>query len=140
MDVESASQGSTITVVSIGCQVDIEMQYETGETERLTFNVVPDQSADFVHGFLGAGTPLARAILGQPSGSVLPYRVGDVLMVRVLQIKASSVPAPNGVEARRKEVEAKAVRDAEKVNAMIFASAMNSKWGDYDPQGMDHWD
>ena len=140
MDAQSAQDGNAYAVVSLGCQVDIEIQYETGEIELLSFSIVPDTAADFVRGFLGAGTPLARALLGQPAGSVLSYQVGDARQVRVLQISASSTPAPQGVEARRKEVEEKAVREAEKVNAMIFASAMNSKWGDYDPQGIDHWD
>ena len=65
------------------------MVSELGDSERLTFDIVPDRAADFTAGFLGAGTPLAQAIMGRPAGSVVPYRVGDMAEVHILAVALS---------------------------------------------------
>ena len=56
-------------LVALGTRVEVEMVSELGDSERLTFDIVPDRAADFTAGFLGAGTPLAQAIMGRPAGS-----------------------------------------------------------------------
>jgi hypothetical protein len=33
-----------------------------------------------------------------------------------------------------------AVEQADRTNAMNFASSFSGKWGDYDPQGIEKWD
>ena len=50
---------------------------EAGPPERLAFDLVPDAEADFPRGYLGVGTPLARAILGRTAGEVLSYRAAE---------------------------------------------------------------
>jgi transcription elongation GreA/GreB family factor len=65
--------------VAIGTHVEVELIDESGAGELLAVDIVPDNQADFASGFLGAGTLLARAILGQLPGSVVSYRVGDIL-------------------------------------------------------------
>jgi hypothetical protein len=41
------------------------------------------------------------------------------------------------VAARRKAVLRQAVDHSDYINAMIFASSVNNKWGDYDVEGLD---
>ncbi len=122
--------------VATGMYVEVELVSRSGETERLSFTIVPDEQADFAAGFLGAGTPLAKAILGQVAGSELPYRVDDIRAVRVLAV-ATGRTAAEDVAARRKAVIRDAVNKSDFINAMIFASAVNTKWGDYDVDGLD---
>jgi hypothetical protein len=121
--------------VGLGTHVKVELQDESGGSDRLAFDIVPDNQADFAHGFLGLGTPLAQAILGQVAGNMVPYRVGDMVEARVLSV-TSGVRAPSDdVEARRQAVIQQAVARSEQINDMAFALAVGSKWGDYDPGG-----
>lgn len=121
--------------VGPGTHVEVELMDEAGNTEHLAFDIVPDPQADFAHGFLGIGTPLAQAILGQPMGIAVPYRVGDMVQARILSVTLD-VRAPSGdVEAKRQAVLRQALAQAEQVSDMAFALAVGSKWGDYDPGG-----
>lgn len=72
-----------------GMHVLLELLDETGASELLEVDIVPDSHADFAHGFLGEGTPLARAIWEQPAGKVLPYRQADIVAVRILDVTPS---------------------------------------------------
>jgi hypothetical protein len=123
-----------------GRHVALEILYASGEVERLSLDLVPDAAADFEHHFLGESTPLAQAILGQVAGSVIPYRRGDAREVRLLSVSAELSAAPTDLSERREEVTRKAVNDADRTSAILFASSMNSKWGDYDPSGIESWD
>ncbi len=115
--------------------VQVELVDEAGDVERLEFDIVPDAQADFSQGFLGIGTPLAQAILGQTAGSTVPYPVGDMAQARILSVTLD-VRAPSGdVEAKRQAVLRQALAQAEQVSDMAFALAVGSKWGDYDPGG-----
>jgi hypothetical protein len=121
--------------VGPGTHVQVELVDEAGNTEHLAFDVVPDAQADFAHGFLGIGTPLARAILGQPAGIAVPYRIGDIVQVRIQSVTLD-VHAPSAdAEAKRQAVLRQALAQAEQVSDMAFALAVGSKWGDYDPGG-----
>jgi transcription elongation GreA/GreB family factor len=62
--------------VGLGSRVVIELIDEGGEAERLSLAVVPDDNAGFQAGYLGAGTPLAAAMMGQETGQTVPYRHG----------------------------------------------------------------
>ncbi len=121
--------------VELGTHVEVELVDESGETQRLAFDVVPDAQADFAHGFLGAGTPLGQAILGQPEGSSVPYHVGDMAEARVLRVTGGASAPSDDVEAKRQAVIREAVEQSERINDMTFALAAGSKWGDYDPGG-----
>jgi hypothetical protein len=67
--------------VGPGTHVQVELVDEAGNTEHLAFDVVPDAQADFAHGYLGIGTPLAQATMvfeGKPEDvSVSPAVVHD---------------------------------------------------------------
>jgi hypothetical protein len=122
--------------VAIGAHVEVELMAESGENERLAFDIVPDAEADFDAGFLGAGTPLARAILGASVGSVLPYQVGDITQVKVLGVKASSRAPTEDVAADRQAVIQKAISKSDLADAVRFALTVDQKWGDTDPEGI----
>lgn len=117
----------------VGRHVELELVYEGGEVERLSLDVVPDSAADFARGMLGESTPLAKAISGHKAGSAIPYHEGDALEARILSVSAELSGEPVDLTERRQETERKAIRHSDQTNLIIFASAVNNKWGDYDP-------
>jgi Transcription elongation factor, GreA/GreB, C-term len=123
-------------VVALGTHVEVELIDETGARESLAFDLVPDEQADFANGFLGAGTPLAQAILGKSAGDVVAYRLGDVVSVRVVEVTAAERVQEEDVAAKRQAVIEQAVAESERISDMVFALAVGSKWGDYDPGGV----
>jgi hypothetical protein len=125
--------------VQPGVLVQVEITYQN-EQEQLELTIVPDEQADYAAGFLGAGTPLAQAILGEKVGSLIPYFVGDAISVKILSIAAAGKAPGEDIAARRQETMRQAVEQADRTNAMIFASSFSGKWGDYDPQGIEKWD
>ena len=125
-----------------GRHVTLDLKYENGEVERLELDVVADNTADFDKGFLGESTPLAKAILGKSAGMVVPYRAGDIVEVRIVAVTGELSGQPEDQSTRREKTIRKAISDSDRTNAIIYASSMNSKWGDYDPDGLkeDDWD
>jgi hypothetical protein len=125
-----------------GCQVEVELSGRGSPTERLTFTLVDDNQADFDAGFLGLSTPLAKTLLGKLAGQTLPYRVGDLQSVKILSVQVHGREQTEDIAARRQAVIDKAVKHSDSVNAMIFAGAVNSKWGEYDFGKLDQsqWD
>jgi hypothetical protein len=105
------------------------------------FDIVPDSDADFAAGYLGAGTPLAQAIMGQPAGSRVPYRAADIVEVRILTV-TPSVNAPSGqAAANRQAVIEEAVSRSELADTLRLALTVDVKWGDYDPDALEaNWD
>lgn len=128
-----------LPTAGIGAHVQVELISPTGEREALEFDLVAQRYADFAAGYLGDETPLARLILGWPAGATLPYQAEDVVAVRIVSITPAEMPAEEDL-LRRQQSYRKAVRQAQRDNAISFASSMNSKWGDYDPSGIEHWD
>jgi len=123
--------------VALGAHVEVELIEESGASEFLAFDIVSDREADFSSGFLGVGTPLAQAVLGQRAGSVVPYRVGDITEVRILAV-AASLRAPTGEGmVRRKAVIQKAISKSDLADAMRFALTVDQKWGGTDPEGIE---
>jgi len=136
----SAPSGSSTagqTRVKHGCQVEVDLISQSGESERLTFTLVEDEKADFEAGFLGLSTPLANTILGKFAGQTLPYRIGDLVSVKIIAVQASGQTQTEDVAARRQATHDQAVKHSDYVNAMIFAGAFNSKWGGYDIDKVD---
>ncbi|MBE2234019.1 MAG: hypothetical protein IAE85_11035 [Anaerolinea sp.] len=125
--------------VQIGVHVELELIDEQGSREPLAVDLVKVSAADLAQGFLGANTPLARAIRGLTAGSETPYLMGDIRRVRIVRVSPSQVAAPADAQERRAAVLQKALSDAERTNAEIFASSFSGKWGDYDPTGMTGW-
>jgi hypothetical protein len=125
--------------IQIGAHVELELIDEQGGRETLAVDIVKAQSADLAQGFLGANTPLAKALRGHTAGSTVPYSMGDIRSVTIVRVTPSQSIAPSGARERRKAVLQKALSDAERTSAEIFASSFSGKWGDYDPQGMAGW-
>ena len=131
------SQKPKDLLADLGTHVELELLLQQDEVERLTFDLVPDESADFARGFLGIGTPLAQAIYRRAAGSVVPYRVGDARSIRILSVTRAESAPPEDVARRRQETIQKAVDQSDRTNAMMFASSFSGKWGDYDPASLD---
>jgi len=126
--------------VALGTRVQVELLTEEGEAEALDVDIVPDESADYQQGFLGQGTPLALALIGQSAGDTIPYPLGDIVKARVLSVIPSTRKPPKGLQERRAETTRKAVEESDRTNAILFASSFSGKWGDYDPAGLEHWE
>jgi hypothetical protein len=127
-------------LVQLGSHVLVELLDSSGETQQLEFDLVPDSSADFSRGYLGLSTPLAQAILSQPAGAVLPYQQADILQATVLSVAPpASLPLAD-LAQQREEAARKALQQVQQTAAMIFASSFSGKWGDYDPEGITHWE
>jgi hypothetical protein len=125
--------------VGIGVHVELVLIDAQGNRESLAVDIVKAQAADLAQGFLGANTPLAKAIRGQTAGSEVPYSMGDIRRVRIVRVTLAETLAPTDAKNRREAVLQKALSDAERTNAEIFASSFSGKWGDYDPQGIAAW-
>ncbi len=126
--------------VAVGDHVLIELIDQQGRSETLAVDLVPDEAADFDQGLLGAGTPLAQAILGRPAGSDVPYHRGDVRRLRILTVSASSRQELEDARAKREAALQKAAEAIARTNAEMFAASFSGKWGDYDPAGMAGWE
>jgi hypothetical protein len=122
--------------VAIGVHVEVELVAESGEIESLALDIVADAEADFAAGFLGVGTPLARAMLGQCAGSVVPYRAGDIIQVRILAVGASVRAPTEDVATSRQAVIQKAISKSDLADTVRFALTVDQKWGDTDPEGI----
>ncbi|MEJ5200392.1 MAG: hypothetical protein WHX53_15840, partial [Anaerolineae bacterium] len=104
---------------------------------RLAFDIVPDAQADFAAGFLAAGAPLARAILGRCVGETVPYAADDALAVRILSAQPGArVPSPDRAAARAAAIQ-KAVERAEREEMARLALTVDVKWGAYDPSALE---
>jgi len=133
--IEAEPSSNLSQPVAIGTHVEVDLIDEAGASERLEFDLVPDNQADFVHGFLGVGTPLAQAILGQTAGCMVPYRMGDVVKVGILMVTPEARAPSEDVAAKRQAVIQQVVAESDRISDMVFALAVGSKWGDYDPGG-----
>jgi hypothetical protein len=133
----SDPSASPLIRADIGTHVDLEFVYESGETELVTLDIVPDGAADYPRGFLGAGTPLARAVIGNTPGSRILYHAGDIKLVRLLAVTIGLRAPAEDLSERREETYRKAVDDSNRTNILLAASSMNSKWGSYDLEPLD---
>jgi len=122
--------------VTLGAGIEVELIDESGAGERLALVVVPDKEADFAAGFLGAGTPLARALLGQRPGSVVPYQQGDIREVRILTVTPGARVPETGADASRQAVIQRALDKADLEDALRLALTVDVKWGEYDPEAL----
>lgn len=123
--------------VEPGMRVEIELVGRTGDKQRLIVIIVPDDKADFAAGFLGVGTPLAKAIVGQPVGTEVPYPLADMRAVKILGAVPSGQAPAEETAARREQVLKEAAEKAEFTTAQIFATSTDTKWGDYDADALD---
>lgn len=126
--------------VRVGRRVRIELVNDGGEVEEMALDIVPDEQADFASNLLGAGTALARALAGRKAGATIEYRQGDICRVKLLAVERSPKDLEHDAASRRQDVLDKALRAADRTNALNYASSFSSKWGDYDPEGIEDWE
>jgi hypothetical protein len=122
-------------------RVEIDLTDPSGECERIAFTIVPDDQADFYSGLLGESTPLAAAILGKSAGMLASYYANGMQRVKILNVAPINGAGAGEAAARRKAAVQEALTQAERTSALIYATSVDSKWGDYDADGMiEGWD
>jgi len=126
--------------VGIGTRIEVELIDQEGNREPMTFDLVRENRANIEQGLLGENTPLAKAIRGKFVGNTIPYKMGDICRVQIISVRPSEMKAPADAEERRQQVLKKALNDAERTNADMFASSFSGKWGDYNTDDMAEWD
>lgn len=119
-----------------GTRVKLELVDESGTKEPMEVQIVPDDYADVIKGYLGQGTPLARAIEGHLAGESVAYNMGDIRQVHILEVSLAEEGPDARIAERREQVMRKALDQTDRTNAILFASSFNGKWGDYDPSSL----
>jgi hypothetical protein len=127
---------ANISPIMIGCHVELNLLDRAGKKDRLNIDIVSDESADFINGFLGESTPLAKALLGERAGNIIPYLKDDIFAIEILSVTTSTIKPPDDAKERRQSKMKKALREVEHTNAVVFASSFSGKWGDYDPDSL----
>jgi hypothetical protein len=123
--------------IAVGCHVELNLVNREGTKDHLSIDIVSDEMADFSQGFLGSGTTLAKILMGEKAGIVIPYLKDDIYAIEVLSVSPSLVkPADDTMEKRQARLN-QALREVEHTNAVVFASSFTGKWGDYDPDSLD---
>ena len=117
---------------AIGTRVELELLVDGNVIDRMAVNIVFDKSADLDQDFLGASSPLAKAIIGKPAGTTVNYAMGDITDVRIVRVERSARTPPAGAADQRQAILDEARRKAERTNAEMFASSYGSKWGNYE--------
>jgi hypothetical protein len=121
-------------IVRLGSRVILDIIDEQDHRERLALDVVPDAAADFAAGFLGEGTPMAQAILGRPAGAVIPYRLADIVEVRVVEITPSERAPEESAASARDAATQEAIERSNLEDIVRLALTVDVKWGEYDPE------
>ncbi len=123
-------------VVNIGSHIELHFIDREGKKEKLSFDIVPDEAADFSHGYLGAGTPLAKALVGEKAGVTIPYLKDDIYAIEILSVTPSKNKSFDNTQEKRQAKLNKAIHEVEHTSAVVFASSFSGKWGDYDPDSL----
>jgi hypothetical protein len=126
--------------IRTGMQVEIELVDLEGNAEHQVFVIVPDKLADYAHHLLGEGTPLAKSLMGRTVEEEVPYRLDDIVKVRILAVRSVVSDVSFDAASRREAEYRQALADFEKRNAAAFAASFSGKWGDYDPDGVEKWE
>ncbi len=123
-------------LITVGCEVEVELISRSGDKERLSLVIVQDDAADFAQGYLSEKTPLAKALIGEKVGNIIPYMKDDILAIHVLQVSKAEQKPLSDASARREAMRRKAMQEVQDTSAMVFASSFSGKWGDYDPDSI----
>lgn len=132
------SETSSEPRAELGCLVEIELLSRTGMRERLEFDLVPDEQADYQAGFLGVSAHLAQAILGEKVGITIPYFTEELMAVEILAIRESTRTPEVDAGSQREAALKDAQDQIEFTNAVLFAASVDTKWGEYDADGLDY--
>ena len=122
----------------LGTCVVLKLLSRNGESEHLEFDLVPDDQADYVSGFLGVSTPLAQAILGEKTGGTIPYFTDELMGVEIISIRVSTRTQEKNIASQREAALNEAKEQIEFTNAVLFAASVDTKWGEYDADGLDY--
>ena len=117
---------------AIGTRVELELVGDSQVIDRMAVDIVFDKSADLDQDFLGASSPLAKAIIGKPVGTTVDYAMGDITHVHIVSVVRSERTPPADAADQRQAILDEARRKAERTNAEMFASSYGSKWGNYE--------
>lgn len=116
--------------VMIHSRVELELITESGEREPLVVQLADGKAANLAEGWMDLDAPLGRAIRGQVVGARVPYKMGDIVAVRIVQVTPVAPPTDDA-EARRQQILDAARRKSEQTTQEIFSSSYGSKWGAY---------
>ncbi len=120
------------TQAAIGTRVELELLAHGEAVDHMVVDIVFDKVADLAQDFLGAGSPLAGAVIGKWAGDTVDYAMGDITHVHIVSVDRSvRTPPPDAAEQRQSILD-EARRKAERTNAEMFASSYGSKWGNYE--------
>jgi len=132
------SEISDTPCVQIGYLVELELISRSGEREALAFDLVSDEQADYQTGFLGVSTPLVKAILGEKAGITVPYFTDELQGIHIVSVCPSKRKPSASAAAKREAAVQDAVEQIEFTNAVLFAASVDTKWGEYDADGLDY--
>jgi len=118
--------------VMLNSCVILELVDTDGGTERIEYILVRSEYADYKAGLLGENTPLGKAIFGRFANEAIPYRVGDLREVRILNVALTESEITSEAADKRRASVKEASNQSEIVSQLIFATAHGSKWGEYD--------
>ena len=124
--------GKNEILIGLDCRILVQLIDSSGGRERREFTLVTSKQADFQSGLLDENTPLARALLGHRAGDVVPYAMGDLKQIQILNVEQVGEKVSTEKAEKRRAAVQKAAAQSEITNQMIFASASGSKWGDYE--------
>ncbi len=123
-------------IIRVGCEVELELVDRTGKKERMKVVIVDDNAADFTHGYLSENTPIAKALVGEKAGNIIPYLKEDILSIQILSVTQPTNKPPEDAAEKREANMKKTLREVQDTNAIVFASSFSGKWGDYDPDSI----
>jgi hypothetical protein len=127
-----------ISIVQLGCHVEIELVFRTGKRENLGFDLVPDWQADYQNGFVGMSAPIADAIIGERCGYLIPFFTEEFQAIQILSIKKSNRKPEGNIPVSRKASIQEILKQIEFRDAVLFASSTDTKWGSYDADSLDY--
>ena len=136
--IRTMSKNISDPCVQLGTCIAIKLLARSGESERLEFDLVSDEQADYQAGFLGTSTPLAKAILGEKAGITVPYFTDELMAIEILSIRESTRTPAADAALRRDAAVQNAKDQIEFTNAVLFAASVDTKWGSYDADGLDY--
>lgn len=119
-------------VIVRGSRVRLELVDQAGTIETVEYTLVASQQADLRSSLLDEAAPLGQVLLGHRAGESVPYALGDLKEVRILEVQPGQAGGSRQAAERRRAAVRKAAAQAEITNQMIFATASGSKWGDYE--------
>ena len=119
-------------VIVRGTRVRLELVDQAGTIEAVEYTLVASQQADLRSSLLDEAAPLGQVLLGHRAGEIVPYALGDLKEVRILEVHPGQAGGSRQAAEKRRAAVRKAAAQSEITNQMIFATASGSKWGDYE--------